>query len=72
MIVYKDDILALLSDAGYTQYRLRKENLLPESVMIRLRNNEPITFTSLGKICSLLKCQPGDLIESIQDEGQDD
>ncbi len=61
MIVY-NDILGKLKEAGYTTYRIRKENILPESVVQRLRDGRPITTDTIDAICNLLDCQPGDLI----------
>lgn len=61
MIVY-NDILDKLKEAGYTTYRLRKEKILPDSIVQRLRDGRPITTDTLDTICTLLDCQPGDLI----------
>lgn len=62
MIVYKD-ILERLTAAGYTTYRIRKEKLIPESTMQKLRTNGAITTDTLDKLCELLNCQPGELLE---------
>lgn len=62
MIVYKN-ILEKLREAGYTTYRIRKEKILPESVVHRLRAGKTITTDTLDTICNLLDCQPVDLIE---------
>lgn len=61
MIVY-NNILDKLKEAGYTTYRLRKEKILPDSIVQRLRDGRPITTDTLDTICTLLNCQPGDLI----------
>lgn len=61
MIVY-NKILDKLKEAGYTTYRLRKEKILPDSIVQRLRDGRPITTDTLDTICTLLDCQPGDLI----------
>lgn len=61
MIIFKD-ILGLLQANGWSSYRLRKEKVLPESTITRLRNNEPITTATIDKICELCNCQPGDLM----------
>ena len=66
MIVFKD-ILQQLADAGWSTYRLRKEKLLPESVIQRLRHGEAITTTTVDTICQLLDCQPGDILEYVED-----
>lgn len=67
MIVFCD-IMQLLSDHGYTSYRIRKERLLPEGTVTRLRNGEPVNTTTLDVICRLCQCQPGDLIRWVPDE----
>ncbi len=65
MIQYKMDILNALKEAGYNTNRLRKEQLLSEGVIQSLRQGKYIALQNIDKICSLLKCQPGDLIEWV-------
>ena len=67
MIIYKN-ILSQLKDAGYNTTRIRKEKLLPQSTLQRLRNSDPISTETLNIICTLLNCQPGDILEYIPDE----
>lgn len=61
------DIMQLLADHGYTSYRLRREKLLPEGTLTRLRNGEPITTTTIDTLCRLCACQPGDLMTWAED-----
>lgn len=69
MLRYKVHILQELKDAGYSSYRLRKEKILSESTVQRIRDNSAtITLESLGVICNILRCQPSDLIEWVPDE----
>jgi len=67
VIVYKD-ILGKLLEAGYTTYRVRKEKLLPESTMQKLRSGGTVTTETIDTLCRLLHCQPGDLMEYVEDE----
>lgn len=60
---YKIDILAALKEKGYNTNRLRKEKLLAEGVLQSLRENKPISWSNIEKICILLNCQPGDILE---------
>lgn len=62
MIVYKD-ILSKLKQAGYNTTRLRKEKLLPESVISRLRHNQSINIDSLDSICRMTGLPICELIE---------
>ena len=66
-IIYKIDILAALKDAGYNTNRLRKEKLLSEGVIQSLREGKYVALQNIDKICGLLKCQPADLLEWVDD-----
>ena len=62
MIIYKD-ILKKLDEAGYSTYQLRKEKVLSESVISRLRNNQDVSLTTLDTICYLTGWGIEDLVE---------
>lgn len=67
-VVYKINVLQSLKEAGFNTNKLRKEKLLGESTIQRLRHNEPVSYQQLGKICEMLKCQPGDILEYVEGE----
>lgn len=69
-IVYKKEILAALKEAGYNTNRLRREKLLSEGVIQSLRENKYIALQNISKICELLNCQPGDLLEYVPEDVQ--
>lgn len=72
-IRYKVDVLAALKDKGYSSYRIRKEALINQTALQRLREGKLIAWEQLANVCALLNCQPGDLIEYVeQEEGQED
>ena len=66
-IRYKVDILAELRKKGYSSTRIREEKLIGQSYLQQLRRGEPVSWKMLGTICSLLECQPGDLIEYVEE-----
>lgn len=66
-IRYKVDILAELKKKGYSSTRIREEKLIGQSYLQQLRRGEPVSWKMLGTICSLLECQPGDLIEYVEE-----
>ena len=70
-IKYKIDILAALKESGYNTNTLRKEKLLSEGVIQALRENKYISLQNVSKICELLNCQPGDLMEYVKDRGEE-
>ena len=67
MLIYKD-ILGQLSAAGFTTFRLRKEKLLSERTIQRIRDGDPINTTTIDAICTLLNCQPDKILEYKKDE----
>lgn len=67
-IKYKIDIMDALKAKGYTTYKLRKEKLIGERQMQQIRNGEIISTAVLDKLCEILECQPGDILEYVQDE----
>jgi len=62
LVTYKFDVLEKLKESGYTSYRLRKENILGQATIQRLRNSLPVSYEVLSTLCGLLECQPGDLL----------
>lgn len=59
---YKIDVLSSLKEKGYSSYRLRKEKIFGERVIQQLRNKEPVSWEVLGRLCSLLGCDIGDIL----------
>ena len=66
-IKYKIDIMAELKKRGYSSTRIREEKLIGQSYLQQIRHGELVSWKTLNTICTLLECQPGDLIEYIKD-----
>ena len=66
MIIYKD-ILQQLKDAGYNTNRIRKEKILPEGTLQRLRDGKPITTETIDIICNLTGKRIDEIIEHKKD-----
>lgn len=67
-IRYKIDILAALKSSGYSTYKLRKEKLLAESTIQKMREDNLLSWAELNSVCKLLNAQPGDLMEYVPDK----
>lgn len=66
-LVYKIDVLAALKEKGYNTNRLRKEKILAESTIQKLRDRNPISWANIAQICDLLECQPNFFLENVQE-----
>ena len=64
---FKIDVLEALKEKNISTYSLRKEKLLSESTIQKLRDNRGVSWDSLEVICKLLGCQPADLIEYVDE-----
>lgn len=67
-IKYKISVLVELKAAGYNTNRLRKEKLLSEGTIQSIREGRIVNAANLSKICKLLNCQPGDIMEYVEEE----
>ena len=70
-IRYKLNILSALKEAGYNTTKLRREKLLAESTIQALREDKLISLDNVARICRLLDCQPGDILEYEKEAGED-
>ncbi len=68
MLKYKIDILEKLKENGYTTYKLRKDKIIGESQIQKIRNGELASKETLNTICKLLHCQPGDILEYVEEK----
>lgn len=67
MIKYKIDILLALKQKGYSTYKIKQEKIFNQSQLQQIRDNKLLTQDALNKVCALLNCQPGDIMEYIPD-----
>lgn len=67
MIQYNGKILLKLKLKGYNTNYIRKNRIMSEKQVQDIRNNK-VTMTTLNKVCQLLECQPGDILQYIPDD----
>ncbi len=65
---YRIDVLAALKEKGYSSTRIRNEKLIGQSYLQQIRNGEIVSVACIDKLCKLLNCQPGDILEYVPDE----
>ena len=66
MIIFKIDILKTLKEKGYNTTYLRKNKILSESTIQKIRNKDTsLTLKNLDVICAMLEMQPGDVVEYV-------
>lgn len=67
-IVY-DKLFRILKLKGYTTYKIRKEKIIGEGTLTALRKGSGgLDHKTLARLCRVLECQPGDLMEYVPEE----
>lgn len=66
MLKYKIDVLAALKEKGYNTNKIRTEKIMGEAMLQKIRKGEMVSWSVFEKLCSLLDCQPADLIEYVK------
>lgn len=69
-IIY-NKLFALLAERGLNAYTLKKENVVGNATIEKLQKNQGnIDTRSFVRLCKYLQCQPGDIMEYVEDEAE--
>ena len=64
-----DKLFEMLKSKGITTYKIRQEKLIGQGTLTALKNGTgDIDTRTLSKLCKALKCQPGDIMEYVDEE----
>lgn len=66
MLKYKN-VLEQLKQKGYSSYYLSKNKIMGNSKIQNIRENR-VDAKTINQICSILDCQPGEILEYIPDK----
>ena len=65
MIVYTK-LWTVLKNKGYKKTDLNK--IISAPTISKLSKNESVSISIIGKICDFLECQPGDIMENVNEK----
>lgn len=69
MAIVYDKLLALLKERGITTYQVQKTRLISHSTYTAMLNHTGgPDYKVLCRLCEVLNCQPGDLMEYVPDD----
>lgn len=66
-ISYKK-LFQLLEEKGWTTYKIRKEKLIGQGTLTALNGTGGLDAKTISRLCEVLDCQPGDLMEYLPDK----
>ena len=65
-IVY-DKLLKKMDEQGITSYTIKKDNVIGQATFKKIKDGGDIDTRTIAKLCKLLNCQPGDILEYVED-----
>lgn len=68
MLTYKINVIETLKESGYNSTRILKENIISQSAMQKLRNNEMVGIKTLEQLCEILDMQPGNIVKYVNEK----
>lgn len=68
MSIKYDKLLKLMSEKGITSYTIKKDNIIGQATLKKIKEGGDIDTRTIDKLCRLLNCQPGDLLEFVDEE----
>lgn len=67
MPIKYDKLFQMMQKRGLTTYKIRKENIISQSALTAIKNGKSVTTDTIAKLCKVLDCQPGDLMEYVDE-----
>lgn len=68
MPIKYDKLIALMRERGITSYTLKRDNIIGQATYKKIMEGGDIDTRTIAKLCKLLNCQPGDILEYSDDE----
>ena len=70
MSIKYDKLIKLLENKNITSYtmKIRYNNLIGQATFKKIKEGGDIDTRTIDKLCALLECQPGDILEYVEDD----
>lgn len=62
-----DRLFKLLKERGHSETYWLRQNGFHSATVTKLRKNQTVTSETMSALCALLGCQPGDIMEYVED-----
>lgn len=71
MIKY-DKMWDKMKEMGITTYTIKRDKIIGQATYMNIRNNGHIDTRTINTMCKVLHCQPGDILEYVEDDISED
>lgn len=63
-------LLAIFKERGITSYTIKKDNVIGQASYRKIQEGGHIDTRTIESLCKYLHCQPGDIMEYIDGDGE--
>ncbi len=63
-------LLAIFKERGITSYTIKKDNVIGQASYRKIQEGGHIDTRTIESLCKYLHCQPGDIMEYIDEGGE--
>ena len=56
-----------MEEKGITSYKVKKDNIIGQATFRKIKEDGDIDTRTIAKMCEVLDCQPGDLMEYVRE-----
>lgn len=68
MPIKYDKLIALMKEKGITSYTFRQNKIIGQGTYKKIMEGGDIDTRTIAKLCKLLDCQPGDILEYVPED----
>lgn len=68
MPIKYDKLIKLMKNAGITSYTIKRDKIIGQATYKKIMEGGDIDTRTIAKLCKALNCQPGDLMEYVDEE----
>lgn len=67
MPIKYDKLIKLMKEKGITSYTIRRDKIIGQATYKKIVDGGDIDTRTIAKLCQLLECQPGDILEYVEE-----
>ena len=67
MSIKYDKLIQMMKDHGINSYTVKRDKIIGQATYKKIMSGEYVNLSTIDTLCRLFNCQPGDLLEYVED-----
>lgn len=68
MPIKYDKLIKMMQAAGITSYTIKRDKIIGQATYKKIMEGGDIDTRTITKLCKVLNCQPGDIMEYVEEQ----